>query len=492
MPASPETDSAEPSLKLKTARTLKWNTIDRLSSQLVYAVVGIVLANKVSPEDFGLVGVLLIFQAFATILTDGGFGMALLQKKEATQADYSTVFWFNLAFSAAIYCALWFAAPLIADTFQGETRLIGLSRVMFAAFVLNGLSIVQNTRLMKSMDVRMAAIANVAGLMTGGIAGTLLAIYEFGAWALVWQSVTAAAVKTAILWGTSRWRPSFEFDFKSLKSILPVGSSVLLNQILNTTCLKIYIYVTGAFYSLRAAGIYTVADKWSTMGSAAITQILTSSFIPLLSKFSNEPETHRRYIRRINRFTALLTFPALIGLAAVGEPLFHTLFGHKWDAAIILFQILSIRGIFVVLTQLYYNYTVSLGRSRAMIAIETAKDALVFIAIPATIFSGSLEVLVWGQAAASLITFVIALTITSKATNYETVRMLKDLVPFLAISVLSAAAAMLAGSLIASPMLMLSAEIAMGALAYIWMLKTLRIPELPEMASYLLGRFRKK
>ena len=165
MPASPETDSAEPSLKLKTARTLKWNTIDRLSSQLVYAVVGIVLANKVSPEDFGLVGVLLIFQAFATILTDGGFGMALLQKKEATQADYSTVFWFNLAFSAAIYCALWFAAPLIADTFQGETRLIGLSRVMFAAFVLNGLSIVQNTRLMKSMDVRMAAIANVAGLI---------------------------------------------------------------------------------------------------------------------------------------------------------------------------------------------------------------------------------------------------------------------------------------------------------------------------------------
>jgi O-antigen/teichoic acid export membrane protein len=188
----------------------------------------------------------------------------------------------------------------------------------------------------------------------------------------------------------------------------------------------------------------------------------------------------------------LLTFPALIGLAAVGEPLFHTLFGHKWDAAIILFQILSIRGIFVVLTQLYYNYTVSLGRSRAMIAIETAKDALVFIAIPATIFSGSLEVLVWGQAAASLITFVIALAISSKATGYGAVRMLKDLVPFLAISVLSAAAAMLAGSLIASPMLMLSAEIAMGALAYIWMLKTLRIPELPEMASYLLGRFRKK
>ena len=159
-------DQAEetPSLKLKTARTLKWNTIDRVMSQVIYAVVGVVLANLLSKEDFGLVGALLVFQAFGILFVDSGFGSALLQKKEPTRTDFSTVFWFNLAVSIAVYVILFFCAPLIADIFQGDRRLIPLSRVMFLSFILNGLGLVQTTRLMKSMNVRHIAIANTIGL----------------------------------------------------------------------------------------------------------------------------------------------------------------------------------------------------------------------------------------------------------------------------------------------------------------------------------------
>ncbi|MDE6794797.1 MAG: oligosaccharide flippase family protein, partial [Muribaculaceae bacterium] len=158
-----EKQEGEASLKLRTARSLKWNTIDRLASQVLYGVVGVVLANVLSQEDFGLVGALLVFQAFAIIFADSGFGAALLQSKDPTEEDYSTVFWFNLVVSVGIYWLLWFGAPLIADIFQGDRRLIPLSKVMFLTFVLNALAIVQTNRLMKRMDVKMIAVSNLVG-----------------------------------------------------------------------------------------------------------------------------------------------------------------------------------------------------------------------------------------------------------------------------------------------------------------------------------------
>ena len=145
-------------LKQKTAGTLKWNTVDRVASQVLYGVVGIVLANVISQEDFGLVGALLVFQAFAIIFADSGFGAALLRQKHTSEKDYSTVFWFNLIVSITIYFILWFCAPLIADIFQKDRRLIPLSKVMFITFVLNALAIVQTNRLMKLLDVKMIAI----------------------------------------------------------------------------------------------------------------------------------------------------------------------------------------------------------------------------------------------------------------------------------------------------------------------------------------------
>ena len=155
-------------LKQKTASTLKWNAVDRVSSQLLYAVVGVVLANILTPEDFGLVGALLVFQAFAILFVDSGFGAALLQRKDPDERDYSTVFWFNLAVSVAVYAVLFFCAPLIADIFQGDRRLIPLSKVMFLTFILNGLAIVQTNRLMKRMDVKQIAVSNIIGLTVSG------------------------------------------------------------------------------------------------------------------------------------------------------------------------------------------------------------------------------------------------------------------------------------------------------------------------------------
>ena len=296
--ADAEAGGETPSLRRRTVRTLKWNTIDRVLSQVLYAVTGVVLANLLSKEDFGLVGALLVFQAFGILFVDSGFGSALLRKKEATRRDYSTVFWFNMSVSVAVYVILFLCAPLIADVFQGDRRLIPLSRVMFVSFILNGLGLVQTTRLMKEMNVRQIAVANTVGLVVSGTLGVVLAFRGYGAWALVWQTVTLAAVKTGWLWATGRWWPELRFSRESLASIWRVGLSVFSSSALNTFFLYIYSFVIGAFYSLASLGVYTQADKWSKMGSASISQVLTASFVPLLARFQDDGENFRRHGRK--------------------------------------------------------------------------------------------------------------------------------------------------------------------------------------------------
>lgn len=473
------------SLKQTTARTLKWNTIDRVATQLLYALVGIVLANVLTPEDFGLVGALLVFQAFGTVITDSGFGAALLQKRNPDDNDYSTVFWFNLAASSLLYLLLALCAPLIADIFQGDRRLIPLSRVMFLTLVVNGLGIVQTNRLMKRMDVRHIAISNTVGLTLGGIVGIWSALSGHGPWALVWQSMTLSCVKTGWLWVCEGWRPLPVFSRDSLRHIIRLGGSVFTTSMLNTAFLYAYSFVTGAWYSLTALGIYTQADKWSKMGSASISQILTASFIPLLARVQDDREAFHRYMERINRMTAFLVFPLLGGLATVGEPLFHTLFGGKWDAAIPLFRILCLRGILVVWISLCCNYLLALGHGRRLIWVEAVKDGTIALAILCTIRGGSLDLLVWGQMCASLLTIAFVAPCTASATGYGVRRSLRDMSLYAAASVVACAAGWglsLTGDM---PAVRLAISVSGAVAVYLVILQACRSRELRDCASYL-------
>ena len=166
----------EGNLKTAVARTIKWNVIDRVSSQVLYAVTGIVLARMLSQEDFGLVTAILVFQAFASLFIDSGFSSALIQRKDPTRLDYSTVLWFNLGTAVVLYIILFFASPWIATLFGGDERLIPLARVMFLSFILNASAIVQTNMLMKRMEVKMVAVSNSVGLIAGSVIGIYMAV----------------------------------------------------------------------------------------------------------------------------------------------------------------------------------------------------------------------------------------------------------------------------------------------------------------------------
>lgn len=480
----------QPGLKLSTARTLKWNTVDKVSSQVLYAVTGIVLANVLSKEDFGLVGAILVFQAFANLFVDSGFSNALIQKKNPTDTDYSTVFYFNLASSIFIYAVLWFCAPLIADIFH-DSRLVDLSRVMFLTFILNATAIVQTNRLMKQMNVRMIAVSNVLGLILSGICGIWMALTGFGAWAIVWQSIILAVVKSAVLWVTTSWMPGKSFSFDALKSIFGVGAGVMTSSFLNTVFLNLYSFIIGAYYNLSQLGVYTQADKWSKMGVSSLSQILTSSFLPLLSGFQDDRERFHRALAKTNRFTAYIIFPSLGLLFVAAGPIFHTLFGNKWDSAIILFQILVLRGIFTVLTSLYNNYILAIGKSRMLVYSEIVKDVMTVIAVVCTI-SYNIEVLVWGQLLAGTVYYLFTIVMTSKLTGYSTGGLVKDILPYLGITLLVMIPATILIFLIDSSVIVLILQFVIGAGLYIGINKIFKSKVQQDVLEYALGRFSRK
>lgn len=467
----------EPSLRQRTAGTLKWNVLDRVATQVLYAVTGVVLARILSQEDFGLVGAVMVFQAFASLLVDSGFSHALIQRKEPTQTDFSTVMWFNVGVALAIYAVAWVCAPLVADCFGGDPRLIPLTRAMFATVPMNAALIVQCSRLVKRMDVRMIAVANSLGLVAGAVVGITLALHGAGAWAIVWQSITLSIVKNAVLWVSEGWCPSLVFSVAALRSYAGIGSRMLLTSFLNTLFLNVYSFVVGNRAGLVALGYYTQGDKWSKMGITSISQVLVSSFLPALSAVQDEPERFRRLVRRMNRCTAYMLFPATLGLAALATPIFHTLFGTKWDAAIVLFQMLLVRGVFTVLNSLYNNYILAVGRARLIVRLELLRDVVAIVALvcalPVIALSteadpvAGLRYMLWGQIAASALTWAVSVAVAARSIGASVWGFVADIVPYAALTLLIVPVMLFAGGFATSPLAacVVEAAVAVGLYA---------------------------
>jgi len=421
---------------------VKWNVIDKVSQQFLYAVTGIVLARLLDQEDFGLIGAVLVFQAFASLFVDSGFSYALIQRKAPTRLDYSTVLWFNVVVASGIYVILFFCAPLIADCFQGDSRIVPISRVMFLSFILNATAIVQTNRLMKQMDVRMIAVSNAVGLLAGAVVGIWLAVAGYGAWAIVWQTLALNFTKSLVLWLTSGWLPLMRFSWDSLRSFFAVGSGMMASSFLNVLFQNIYSFFIGNRAGLAPLGYYTQADKWSKMGISSLSQVLTSSFLPALSVVQDDPERFARVTSKMNRFTSYLLFPAMGFLIMMATPVFHCLFGEKWDASIILFQLLLLRGVFTVLTSLYNNYVIALAKTKLVVAMEVLRDGtalvLLFAALPFVAMERGADVvfgiklLLVGQIFASAISWGVMVAKTAPVCGRSVGSFLVDSLPYFA------------------------------------------------------------
>lgn len=433
-------------LKHRTAGALKWNLLDKLTTQVIYAVTGIVLARLLSVNDFGLVGAVLVFQAFGNLLVDSGFSYALLQRRQPTQTDYSTVLWFNMTMAVLMYLILFFCAPLIARWFGDDMRIIPVARVLGVAMILNASYIVQFNILTKQMNIRPIYISNtIAGVIAGGMA-IWAALAGWGVWAIVLQTLLLGLIKTVLYFLFNNWLPSLKFSLGSLRSFFGLGMSMMTTSFLNTVFQNLYGFFIGNRVSVTALGYYAQSDKWSKMGISSLSQTLTSSLLPTLSHVQDDPERFRRVAIKSLRLAAYILFPAALGLCMCAAPLFQMLFGNKWDASILLFQLLLIRGIFTVLNSVSGNFFIALGYGKDMVRQEIVRDSAAVIALIITLpymgwsswFSpvSGVALMLVGQVLASFITWVYTVCVTSRRTGISVFQQIKALLPYALLAVI--------------------------------------------------------
>lgn len=466
-------------LKQLTARSVQWNLIDRLLSIGLYTLIGIVLARELDETAFGLVGTVLMFQAFASLFVDSGFSYALIQRRDPSREDYSTVLWFNMGIAILSYIILWIASPAIARWYH-EPQLIWIGRLTFLSFIFNAASIVQTNRLMKQQNVAPIALANTIGLIAGGAVAVYLAVtlpQESKVWAVVWQTNVLNLTRCIVLWVYTRWVPLPVFSWTRLKGFMAVGGSMMTTSLLNTVFQNIYTFVIGTVSGMGKLGYYTQADKWSKMGIQSLSQVMTSSFLPTLSDVQDDQQRFERVSAKMNRASAYILLPAMGFAISASTALFHALFGVKWDLAIPLFNILLLRGIFTSTTSVYNNYVIAIGTPRLIVGMELLRDLTAFIAIAAcwpfvniahdgNILWG-IELLLWGQLAASALAWGASLWWVAPRCGRTRLSFIKDLVPYTSFTVVAMASMWGVAKLSGNSWIQLGLQIVTGIVVYI-------------------------
>lgn len=458
-------------LKEKSISALIWSTFDKVFYQIIYIISGIVLANKLFPEDFGVVGIIAVFSAFITIFVDGGFNVALIQHKDTTNKDYHSVFSFNLFISISLYLLLFFLAPAISH-YYNDARLTSLSRVMFLTVIIQAFGLVHHSMLMREMKMKAVAMANLIPLLFAGTIAVILALLDFGVWALVIQSVVLALSRTLVLWIQNSWRPKLIFDRASLKKMYTTGKNIFLTSFTNTVFQNLYPLIIGSRYSIHQLGYYVQADKWSKTGYTSLVQALAQFLLPSLSSIQDDKERMKRVFGKTNRMTAYFSIPFFTALIVAAEPIFHIFFGTKWDTSIPLFQILLVKGIFFVLVTLQNNYMIAQGKTRIVLYTELIKNAIILIAIFLTV-GISIYALVVGQAVAAIVQYFIGIFVTKHITQYGVRRQLLDILPYVVISTLMCCLLMIFPMIINNEFLLLGAQIVFGVLFYFMVNKVL-------------------
>ncbi len=353
---------AEQTLKERTARGLMWGLMNNGAMQLLNLVFGVVLANILTPSEYGLAGEVAIFSLIAAALQQSGFIPALVNRKNANNADFNAVFWFNIVVSGFLYIVLWFCAPLIADYFH-EPELLWLSRYAFIGFFIASFSIAPRAMLIKNLRVKEQTIISIAALLISGSVGITMALLGMSYWSVVTQNIVFVLTVSILSWHFSRFRPSLRVTMQPVREMFRFSFKILITDIFNCLYNSLFTFLFGRWYTKQEVGTYTQANKWNKMGSDLITGMVQDVAQPMFVQVENDTERQRRAFRKMLRFTSLIAFPAMFGLAMVAPEFITLLIGEKWLHSAQFMQLLCVAGAFMPITALYFKFLISRGRS---------------------------------------------------------------------------------------------------------------------------------
>lgn len=419
-------------LKEKTAKGLGWGFVDNFVGTGITAVVSILLARILSPEEFGLVGMIAIFVSLGNSLMDSGFSGALIRKKEASDRDLSTVFYTNLLLSVIIYLTLFFSAPAISD-FLNNGQLTIILRILALSVVIMSFTQVQKVNFIRKIDFRTQAMISLAASVVSGVVSIWMALAGCGVWSLVVQQLSKQAVVSVLLWVFSTWKPSLTFSFASFREMFSFGSKLLACSLISVIWNEIYSLVIGKMYNPIAVGYFTRAEKFKTMVTSNIGQVVQRVGYPVLSSIQDDSERQVRVYRKVVRLTILLTSTLVLGLVGCADAMIQVLIGAKWLPAAEYLRILGISGMFLPLILSSVNVFNANGKSNITLLLEIIKTALAVIPVTLGILF-DIQALLWGLVASTILSYLVHALFVSKEIAYPFWSQLGDIAPFILIS----------------------------------------------------------
>lgn len=465
-------------LKQKTITGTIWSFIDSFANQGIQFIAGIVLARILSPREFGLIGMLTIFIALSQSFIDSGFTNALIRKKNCTQTDYSTVFYFNFVVGIIFYFILFFSAGSIS-VFFNEPQLELLLQVLGIGLILNALGIIQRTILTKDINFKLQTRVSIVASTLSGIIAIAMAFNGFGVWSLVALTLSRFGFTSFFLWMWAKWKPSLTFSTRSFKDLFSFGSKLLISGLIDTVYRNIYYFIIGKYFSAVELGYFTRADQFQALPSQQLTGVFGRVSYPILSTIQNDVKKLRNAYKQIIKSTMLITFVFMLGMAAIAKPMILTLIGEQWLPSVIYLQMLCFVGMFYPLHALNLNMLKVLGRSDLFLRLEIIKTVLAVPVIIIGILYG-IKIMILGMLINTIIAYYLNSFWSGKLIGYSSFEQVKDILPSFLLAFTVAAIVYIIGNIIElSNILILVTQIITGAVL------TFIIAEIFKINSYL-------
>lgn len=409
-----------------------WSFIENFSKHGLHFLIGIILARLLTPADYGIIGICTVFIAIGNTFVEGGFGVALIRKKDCSDEDYNTVFLFNLIVAFFFYLILFFTSPHIAEFFN-NSEITNVIRVLSLGLIFGSLSIIQRTILTKEINFKVQTKTTAFSLFISGMIGISLAFLGYGVWSLVFQSLIYSILNSFSLWVLNSWRPKFIFSKSSFKELFGFGSNLLITDLINTIYKNIYYVVIGKFFSAASLGFFTRAETTVSLLTNNITNTVKRVSYPVLAKLQDDDDGLKKMYKKLVKNTMLITASLIFGLAASAKPFILILIGNQWLPSVEYIQLLCFAGIFLPLTIFNLNAINVKGKSRLYLKLQMVNKIISIPIIFVGIFWGIKEMLI-GFVLIAFIYYLINAHYSSKLINYTVKEQLLDITPIFFVS----------------------------------------------------------
>lgn len=424
------------SLKDNAINSMLWVAIDKTGGYLLLFISNLVLARLLMPEDFGCIAMLNVFIAVADIIVHGGFGSALIQKKNPTHIDYASTFFVNLLISIILYVILFVTAPAISN-YYSLPLLTKVLRVQAIVLIINSFTVVQLSILKKKLKFKSIAIRNIVSNFIGLSTGVVCAIMGLGVWSLVINVIVNQTIGVILLWKASDWRPTWEFSFASVKELFGFGGFMLLSSIIGTIYYELQSLLVGKFYSAADLGYVNQAKKLESVPSGALSSIVSQVSFPVFSTLQDDLSALKYGLKKNIKAIQYINLPMMMLLMVIAEPLIGLLYGERWLACVPYFQILCVSRLFGVIVPLNMNIISAKGKGKLYFITQLIKCGFSILVIVLSVRHGIYALLI-ALALIPLFEFMVCSIINQRLIHYGLFQQIGDMLPAFVVALIIA------------------------------------------------------